>query len=89
MSKMKDEVERVVGKLVLCKKRRKTIERLEERMFEAWRSYYDGVMIGTALRIHGGCAYEADKKKIMKKKKWDKECDNFIRKMKREIRKYS
>ena len=72
------------------KERIEYIEVLEEEMMEAWNNHYRNAFggIGVALRIQGRCCYEADKKKILKKKRWDKECDKFIKKMKLDIRKY-
>ena len=69
----------------------KRIEILEEKMMAAWNRSCSNMFggLGNALRIHSRCAYDADKRKILKKKRWDKECDKFLKKMKKEIKKYS
>ena len=70
------------------KQRIEYIEVLEVEMMDAWNRKDENIFggVGKMLRIQGRSVYEADKKKILKKKRWDKECDAFVKKMKVEIR---
>lgn len=75
---------------IMDKEHKELIESLEEEMMEAWSSSSrgEGLLegLGNGMRIQGRAYYEADKRKIMRKKKWDKDCNAFVAKMRKEIR---
>lgn len=92
IEKRLEEIDSLIDNQInLPKKYVELIKSLEKEMFEAWNNNYPGNALAPGLhnsmRILGRCAYDSDKKKILRKYKWDKDCKEFIAKMKKEIEK--
>ncbi len=86
-----DKIKSNIKRRTLPKKYIELIESLEEDMMEAWNNEWGGNKglpgMGNAIRIQSRAMYDGEKDNILSKTKWDKECDDFIKKMRDSIKK--